>query len=539
MDENYLDSLLNEVSLDKELDHKIEDELDSQMAREKERYQKDSEVSMEDMFNLDLEQDASISSLDGDLHFSEDQINELDKLDNLADLDIGDLDFSDIDFDDLDMTKLDDLETENLDDLLKNFEGDLEIEDSFNQAQQSSETDNVHNMNESAGMDSVEKVLEPEEQADLNEDTFDTAHFLDDLLQDSEETNVNKEELLDLDDVLDGFEDKQQTEPEKDLADGEEETLDDLFSLLDLDENVEESADASGQIENTEKSAGLDDEEKLSTEENAPVKKKKDFMQILFGDPDEDDILSEEELAAIEEKKAAKKAARDAKKEAKKQKSEEAKAKKSFKEGQKKKENEAKRQVKAQKKAKLKEELANAEPEKPLNKPMVIFIFTLFLGGIFVFYMASNNFNYTQAIEKATNYFASQKYRKAYDEIIGVEVKETDQELQERIYTVMYVERLYESYQNNIELGRSEKALDSLLRGVDKYYEHYAEAEQLGIVSDLDYSFNQIKSILESQYGITVEQAIEINALSDYEYVQTIENYVYQQAARSDAMEIR
>ena len=90
----------------------------------------------------------------------------------------------------------------------------------------------------------------------------------------------------------------------------------------------------------------------------------------------------------------------------------------------------------------------------------------------------------------------------------------------------MYVERLYESYINNIELGRPEKALDSLLRGVDKYYEHYEEAKELGITSDLDYSFEQIKTVLNGQYGITVEQAIEINQLQNYDYVQYIQSVV-------------
>ena len=132
-------------------------------------------------------------------------------------------------------------------------------------------------------------------------------------------------------------------------------------------------------------------------------------------------------------------------------------------------------------------------------------------------------------IERAANYFANQKYRKAFDEIVGVEVKEKDEELKDRIYTVMYVERLYESYLNNEELNRPEKALDSLLRGVDKYYEHYEEAEQLGVTSDLDYSFNQIKTMLNEKYGITVEQAVEINAMENYDYVQFIQSVVNQQ----------
>ena len=143
-----------------------------------------------------------------------------------------------------------------------------------------------------------------------------------------------------------------------------------------------------------------------------------------------------------------------------------------------------------------------------------------------MFYLGMNNFNYTLAIQKATDYFDNQKYHKAYDEIKGVEVKEKDQDLKDRIYTVMYVERLYEAYQNNIELDRQKKALDSLLRGVDKYYEYYDEAQKLGIVDDLNYSFAQVQTALQDHYGITVEQAAAINQLDSYEYVQTVDQYV-------------
>lgn len=591
MDENYLDSLLNEVSLDKEIDHKIEDELDSQIAKEKMQHQKENSLSMEDAFNLDLEQDAGNLGLDADLFFSEEQIDELDQLDNLADLDIGDLDFSDIDFNDLDMTKLDDLETENLDDLLKDFEGDLEIDESFNDGKEDLETEESKDITEKSVLSEVEpdtsdfigdmeqkrelsedgqpandnkEDLTAEGQDDLNEDTFDTDQFLDSLLEEAEKekqntediTNLEEEpqntseeksvpeaetdELVDLDDILSGFDAEEQPETgnvaevgsvsEENLSAKEEEDLDDLFALLDLDEDTTEGEKISNSSDKSEPSFDADELESIDEDVKAP-NKKKTLMQILFGDPDEDDILSEEELAAVEEKKAAKKAEKAAKKqaaqEAKKEKDEKSKAEKSLKDAQKKKTAEEKKRVKALKKQKQREEeLANAEPEKKLNKPMVIFIFSLFLGGTFLFYMASNNFDYTQAIKKAANYFERQKYHKAYDEIKGIEVKEKDQELKDRIYTVMYVERLYESYQNNIKLERPEKALDALLRGVDKYYEHYDEAVELGIVSDLDFSFNQIKTLLENQYGITVEQAIEINDLSDYEYVQMINNYV-------------
>lgn len=646
MDENYLDSLLDEVSLDKELDHNIEEELDAQMANEKRMHQEKNAVSLDDLFNMDLDKDAGASSLDNDLLFSEEQINELDQLDNLADLDMDDLDFDDIDFDDLDMTKIGAVDDGNIDNLLKDFEGDLQIADSFDGNGIAQETEQAQDAVSSNITDTTADAEKVALQEDLNEDSFDTDAFLNSLLEDDSAEDV-KETIPDLPEtagniseteeqigtapeieqpVEDNLEMEQETESDielsleelleeslkfeaeygeslkeesmqedtqQDIAQADEaqennmridealedimqmdeapedamqmdigledvakqetsesteeddtelpemDSLEDLFSMLDLedpegDPGSSDSEEPSGE----EKSADSPQESidnilaDIDVEEESPKaeKKKKGLMEILFGEPDEEDELSEEELQAIEEKKAAKKAKKQAAKDAKKEKAEAAKSEKAFKDGQKKKENEEKKRFKAEKKAKRKaEEKANAEPEKPLNRPMVAFVFSLFLGGTALFYLASNNFNYTLAIENAAQFFSNQKYHSAYDEIKGVDVREKDQELKDRIYTVMYVERLYESYENNMELGRPEKALDSLLRGVDKYYEHYEEAAELGILSDLEYSFAQIRTALETQYGITVEQALAINDMENYDYVQTIASYVQEE----------
>ncbi|MGN0154568.1 MAG: hypothetical protein ACI4A3_08955 [Lachnospiraceae bacterium] len=590
MDENYLDNLLNEFSLDKEIDHKIEDELDNEMQEEKRKRKEEHTLSQEDAFNLDLEQDVIGEALDGDLHFTEEQMDELDQLDNLADLDIGDLDFSDIDFDDLDMMKLENTSDHDFDDILKDFEGNLEIDDFFDE-KKSNDLKQEETLTEAPKMDDESESIQPEksepevsglesaseetaleddalsdktnvvqtseENGDLNADNFDADSFLDSLLEAEEEEKAAEQPIVELpeeqeEDTAAEFPEEQEEDtatelPEEAAADlapepvsneseeelvelssEENDELDDLFSMLDL----QEDSDAENVSEPEENQSGESEEpilaelEDIEELEEEPVKKKRSFVQILFGDPDEDDELSEEELAAAEAKKAAKKAKKEAAKAAKAEKKEAAKAEKELKDSQKKKEDAEKKRIHAEKKAKRKaEELANAEPEKKLNKPMVIFIFSVFLGGTFLFYMASNNFNYKLAIEKAADYFASQKYHRAYDEIKGVDVKEEDQDLKDRIYTVMYVERLYEAYENNIELGRQKKALDSLLRGVDKYYEYYEEAERLGIISDLDYSFSRIQNTLLENYGITVEQAVEINKLEDYEYVQTIDSY--------------
>ena len=584
MDENYLDNLLNEISLDKEIDHNVEDELDNQIQSEKEKRQDTSNLSKDDLFDLGLNEDAGNTNLDDEDSFSEDQMDELDKLDDMADLDMGDLDFSDIDFDDLDVTKLDELPDDaDLDDLLKEFDGNFEIEDHFEQdstdsTEKEAKQEDIVESSKELDSDKKDGVEKPDQQ------TFDADQFLDGLLLDEEqeaaqknpleEVNMEQEdvsqteetkeesatsndEAYDLDDLLEDMgeetrsseeeitdipeEDKQPeniegqpAEEEVKASDGDD--LEDLFSLLDLDENEsqEHNEDESSENEIPMRDNPLDDLDVVGLQEpddevskkEKPVKNKS-LMTILFGEPDEDDELSPEELEAIEKKKAEKKAKIEAARLAKEEKKAAVKEEKAAKTGDKKKAQEEKKKVRAVKKAKQQEEEEkNAEPVKPLNKPAVVFIFTLFLGGTFLLYLGMNNFNYTLAIQKATDYFDNQKYHKAYDEIKGVEVKEKDQDLKDRIYTVMYVERLYESYQNNIELNRQKKALDSLLRGVDKYYEYYDEAQNLGIVDDLNYSFAQVQTALQDHYGITVEQAAAINQLDSYEYVQTVDQYV-------------
>lgn len=587
MDESYLDSLLNEISLDKEIDHKIEDELDHQIMGEKQKRRKSVAQSRADAFNLDLEMDAGSLEDEAELDFSEDQIEELDHLDQIADLDMGDLDFSDIDFDDLDMTKLDDLGDANLDDLLMDFEKDLNIdrlydeepgEDGPGSMPQMAQPEKEQNQpvtdpqptEPDKGWERPEpEQQEPTEEGSLDASDFDADSFLDGLLDEADRAEAGTQPVVELQKAsekekqdepdrfdpleqeaengglqeLDGFADFGQIQEDDSgssqsdgLSGDGMDDLEDLFAMLDMDEaggGAEGSAAAPPGVESGMAMQGEDALEEMtplgSLDEPSGKKKKRSFMEILFGEPDEDDIVSEEELAAAEAKKAAKKAKKEAAKAEKAEKAEAAKQQKDAIKGAKKEAAEAKKRIKAEKKAKRKaEEKANAEPEKELNKPVVAFIFSLFLGGTALFYLASNNFNYVQAIEKATKYFANQRYRNAYDEIVGVEVKEKDEELKDRIYTVMYVERLYEAYQNNLELNREEKALDSLLRGVDKYYEHYAEAEELGITSDLDYSFEQVKLALQERYGISVEEALEMNRLENLEYVEMVNRYIAQ-----------
>lgn len=484
MDENYLDDLLKGVSTDNQKKNNFDKTVD-----------KDSGV---------------------DIDFSDLDDISLDELDNFDNLELEDLDFDDIDFDDLDVTNLETSSNSSTSEYIpeeEEFDADDMLEESF------------------------------EDDSDINtdintEDTMLSEADIESLfaeLEDNESSNQS-----DISSSLDGFEDVFKEAQDEHTEDIESMDLDDLFSALGIDETegVGNDSYVSGEAEldqlfqSTMESSFDDDTladivdigekpKKSKGKIKGDIKEKKTMSEILFGAPDEDDAEEERlfELKKIqkEEKKAKKKEEQDAKK-----------ALKQEKLALKQQENAKKQSEKADKKRiKDAELLAEFEAEKGTKKvptAVVIIVFAAFAALAIIVVLGAKNFNYSQVIKKASDYFDRQRYRLAYDEVSGVEIKEEDEELRDRIYTVMYVERLYESYENNMTLGRPDKALDSLLRGLEKYDEHYNEAVTLGIAKDIKSCKEKIVNALWNTYGLTESAAYELMSLTGVEYSEALLN---------------
>ena len=297
--------------------------------------------------------------------------------------------------------------------------------------------------------------------------------------------------------------------------------MDDLFAMLGIegDEAMKEASsmpDVSGEAPDFEIPTELEDVPDV----NEKPKKKNKFLELLFGSEEEEEetLTPEQEEALAQEKEAKKQAKLEQKEAKKKEKEEKANKKKADKDNK-------TAELKAKKEAKKAEEerlLAEEGPEKKLNKPLVIItiLFFLAIGGFVI--VGTNIFDYTLVITRAQNYFDRQKYGSAYREIVGVEVKEKDKDLESRIYTVMYVERQSEAFENYVKMNRPDLGLDALLSGLEKYDVYYEEAIALNIVSDLDYAKSKILNNLQTVYGLSESDAKAILAENPYEYTQTI-----------------
>ena len=81
----------------------------------------------------------------------------------------------------------------------------------------------------------------------------------------------------------------------------------------------------------------------------------------------------------------------------------------------------------------------------------------------------------------------------------------------------MFVNKELNSYNNFYAIGLYPEALDSLLKGLERYDKYLQDAESLGIESDLNYVRRQILGELKRSFSMTEKDAAELNAIKDQE----------------------
>ncbi len=245
---------------------------------------------------------------------------------------------------------------------------------------------------------------------------------------------------------------------------------------------------------------------------------------------------TEADYAAEEEKKAAKKQEALTKKEEEKLAKEEAKqAKAEEKEAAKK----AKAEAAAQKKKEKEEAKAKKAAEKlakqgPVRKakripPKKIAAVAAFgasvFGGVLVMTNVLSNQGYLNVARKA---FYDGDYKSVYLATYGMNLKDSDVALiQAKSTVILKMQRWYDAYENNLKLGQEREALDSLIRGIEAYDYLNAEAEACDALSDVEQIKAVILGVLQSEYGLSEEQARDLLHYEDaLDYTIALNNVI-------------
>jgi hypothetical protein len=157
------------------------------------------------------------------------------------------------------------------------------------------------------------------------------------------------------------------------------------------------------------------------------------------------------------------------------------------------------------------------EDEGRINRLGATIVFLFFGLLVTLIIVGTNTVSYTLSIEKATDYFDNREYTDAYNQVYGMEIKDEDFAIYNKIMTVMYVNKQLNSYNNFYSIGQYPQALDSLLKGLRRYDKYIELATMLGIENDLKYVRKQILAELKNEFNLSQKQAMKIISYDNME----------------------
>ena len=445
---------------------------------------------------------------------------------------------------------------ENLNDENFNDENDetkMELTDELNiaglEAEETSQSETELGMSDELNLDEL----------DLDTSELDIANMDDDLgILDGmdDDTKDNSPSGIDdgLDDVLSMLDDDADLAEINDIlkkSDSNEPIQDEMMDLLNQMAD-DEAALVNAGVKNIEEDGGVpipdmpseseaaDDSTEQTTSKKKKNSKDQEKKPGVIGKlfnllTDELPGPTEEDYAAEEEKKAAKKQEALTKKEQDKlAKDEEKQAKAVEKEAAKKAKAEAAAQKKKEKQeAKEKKAAEKLEKQGPVKKakripPKKIAAVALFgasvFGGVMVATNVLSNQGYINVAKKA---FYDGNYKEVYLATYGMNLNDSDALIQKKSEIILKMQRWYDSYQNNLKLGREREALDALIRSIASYDYINAEAEAYGVLNEIDSIKDTILGVLQSEYGLSEEQARELLNYEDaLDYTIALNNII-------------
>jgi len=326
-----------------------------------------------------------------------------------------------------------------------------------------------------------------------------------------------------------------------------------LDAFMAASEKQEEGSQAETSIKPVETSAATDAEEAMSPDQldqllakegkdgKAKETGKKGFLSKIFSS-----LLEEVEEELPEEGEAEDKAAdKKAKKEKKKKDKKGKKAADADDNGAILEEMDAEGDGKKKKKPKKeKKPKKPKEPKKPseedgkkLPKKPVIRIFVLSFSLMVMIILIANILPGVLALSNARKAFYEKDYLTTYQEMIGKKLNESDSIILEKSTIILKVQRKYSAYKNFLAVGMKPQALNALLEGQAVYEKLKKEAEDFGILDEVDDIHDNIVAALEDTFGVSEERAKEINAMqTDLAYTKAIRQILGMEASPESAM---
>lgn len=271
-----------------------------------------------------------------------------------------------------------------------------------------------------------------------------------------------------------------------------------------------------GVEETEEEEAGII-EEKTEKKPGAMGKFFNMLTEDLVPEPTEEELAAEKAAKEVkkQENQAKKEEEKAAKEEAKKAKAEEKEAAKKAKAAE---AEQKKKEKKAAKEAKLAAKRAKEAAKPPIKRipPKKIMAGAVFGATVFgAIFVATNILSDQGYLQKARRAYYNGDYMTAYRSTYGMELDPSDDIIKGRSEAILRMERKYDSYKTNLKMGRELEALNALIESFETYDYINTDAEQYGVLAEVDAIMDEIRGILLDDYGIDETEARELLQIAD------------------------
>lgn len=271
-----------------------------------------------------------------------------------------------------------------------------------------------------------------------------------------------------------------------------------------------------GVEETEEEEAGII-EEKTEKKPGAMGKFFNMLTEDLVPEPTEEELAAEKAAkeAKKQENQTKKEEEKAAKEEAKKAKAEEKEAAKKAKAAE---AEQKKKEKKAAKEAKLAAKRAKEAAKPPIKRipPRKIMAGAVFGATVFgAIFVATNILSDQGYLQKARRAYYNGDYMTAYRSTYGMELDSSDDIIRGRSEAILRMERKYDSYKTNLKMGRELEALNALIESFETYDYINTDAEQYGVLAEVDAIMDEIRGILLDDYGIDETEARELLQIAD------------------------
>jgi len=185
-----------------------------------------------------------------------------------------------------------------------------------------------------------------------------------------------------------------------------------------------------------------------------------------------------------------------------------------------------KKPKKEKKPKKVKEEKADGKPERKLPKKRVRRVMLLGFSLAAALFIGVFGITHIAVLQEARWAFDNQDYKTTYEDLYGMKLKGSDEEIFNKSQTIMLMDRKLKSYQNYMTLGMKEQALIALIDAVSDYPSVRENAVKCGVEGQVDYIYSQIIDALGG-FGLTESDAREIAMYdSKVKYTKRIQSVV-------------